>query len=360
MKELRKYLYELEPHRLREKLNLFWRINIHPPKESKIFLPPEKVSIITEKVDVKPTKKQPKQVVYDANTQQIFVSCMEGRCLQVFILKKNKILLAKEIPFSDQCVEVLAANSLLFVTTTNFDRSPRELRNKLWILDINSLKIISNIDTGGNWSKLIAINPQGTSLLVSNWYSHDISVIDISNPKTPMLKQVVKWGEAPRGIAFLPDGVSAMVTGFYSGNLGILKKLDNEQWSPIFTSDPFDQPSYHGNMRHVLITNNGKVAIISNLGRNLVHLWDIKKRQFLNSISVGKSPNSMDILENELIAVSCRDSASVYIVKTQTQQVIGRSVTTGKEPTGLCAIPKGFLVTCFGKNTIELHHIISG
>ena len=354
-----KYLYELSPHRIKENLRLFWKIKVSPPKEREVFLPPEKVVIITNKIDTKQTREQPKQVVYDPKTQQAFVSCMEGRSLQVFHLENSGISFAQEVRFGDQCVEVLVANNFLFVTTTNFDRPPRELRNKLWILDTKSLVVISNVDTGGNWSKLIAIRPQGDELLVSNWHSHDISAIDVSNPRSPKVKQILKWGEAPRGIAFLPDGNSAIVTGFYSGNLGILEKQTNGEWRSTFTSEPFDQPNYHGNMRHVLVTNDGKTAIVSNLGRNLVHFWDIEKRKFLDSVSVGKSPNSIDLLENDLLAVSCRDSASVYILNAQTHQVIGRSPTTGKEPTGLCAIPNGFLVTCFGDNTIEMHRIIT-
>lgn len=359
MKELGRYLYELSPHRIRENLCLFWKIKVNPPKEREVFLPPEKVAFITNKVDTKQTAKQPKQVVYDPKTQQVFVSCMEGRSLQIFRLEKNDISLTQEVPFADQCVEVLVANDLLFVTTTNFDRPPRELRNKLWILDTNTLEVISSVDTGGNWSKLIAIRPQGDELLISNWHSHDITAIDVSNSKSPQVKQILKWGEAPRGIAFLPDGNSAIVTGFYSGNLGVLERQTNGEWRSIFTSEPFDQPNYHGNMRHVLITDRGKTAIISNLGRNLIHFWNIEKRKFFDSVSVGKSPNSIDLLENGLLAISCRDSASVYLLNAQTHQVIGRSPATGKEPTGLCAILNGFLVTCFGDNTVEMHRLLS-
>ncbi len=355
MKEFSKLIPELNPKRIGKNLARFWKIYVSPPAERSVFVQPETLNIVTKKVDTAPTKEQPKQTVYDKKTGRAFVSCMEGRSLQVFKLENRKIKLETEIEFDDQCVEVLCKNGLLFVTTTNFERSPRPLRNKLWIYDAKSLLPISSINTQGNWSKLIAARPQFDQLLVSNWHSHDISIIDMNDPKKPKVRQILKWGEAPRGIAFTPDGNEAIVTGFYSGNLGILKRDRNGNWAPTYSSPKFDFPNYPGNMRHVLITDNGQLAIVSNLGRNMVHFWDIGNKNFMNSISVGKSPNSMDFLNKQTVIVSCRDSASVYLIDIDKQKVIGRSEITGKEPTGLCTIDSGFLVTCFADNTIEWH-----
>lgn len=341
-----------------ENIQRFFRIYINPPKERGIILDPLNLTEEAFRESKIDTKAQPKQVVYNNETKEAFVSCMEGRTLQVFKIQDKKIKFETEISFEDQCVEVALHNDLLFVTTTNFNRPPSEPRNRLWLLDQRSKKIISSVDTGGNWSKLIAVRPQGNELLISNWHSHDISVIDITDPENPNLKQILKWGEVPRGIAFLPNGNSAIVTGFYSGNIGVLIK-NNEGWESSFTSKPFDAPNYSGNMRHVLITSDAKTAIISNLGRNLLHFWNIENRTFEKSILVGKSPNSIDFISSDKVAVSCRDSSYVYLVDTNFRKVVGRSQKTGAEPTGLCKVGSGFLVTNFKENSMELYSIKS-
>lgn len=354
MKELKRLL----PKITAENIHRFFRIHVNPPKEKGIFLEPSKLPEITTLEDRIDTKAQPKQVVYNETTKKVFVSCMEGRTLQIFKIENKKIALENEISFEDQCVEVALLKNIAFVTTTNFDRPPNTLRNKLWMINQESKEIISSIDTGGNWSKLIAIRPQEDEILISNWHSHDISIVNITEPRNPKLKQILKWGEAPRGIAFLPDGKSVIVTSFYSGNLGILSKDSEGIWKSSYTGPPFDKPNYSGNMRHVLISKDNQTAVISNLGRNLLHFWNIENRTFENNIPVGKSPNSIDFIDStDLIAVSCRDSSYVYLVDSKLRKVVGRSSMTGAEPTGLCGLNSRFLVTCFKDNTLELHSI---
>lgn len=354
MKELKRLL----PKITAENIHRFFRIHVNPPKEKGVFLEPSKLPEITTLEDRIDTKAQPKQVVYNQTTKKAFVSSMEGRTLQIFKIENKKIALENEISFEDQCVEVALLKNIAFVTTTNFDRPPNTLRNKLWMINQESKEIISSIDTGGNWSKLIAIRPQEDEILISNWHSHDISIVNITEPRNPKLKQILKWGEAPRGIAFLPDGNQAIVTGFYSGNLGVLSRGKNG-WTVDHTTKPFDGSNYSGNMRHVLITSDAKTAIISNLGRNLLHFWNIENRTFEKSISVGKSPNSIDFISSDKVAVSCRDSSYVYLVDTNFRKVVGRSQKTGAEPTGLCKAGSGFLVTNFKENLMELYSIKS-
>lgn len=353
MLEIQRLIPELHPATLRKNAIRFWKIYIHPPEERRVFVRPEKTKKIGERLAEVPTLREPKQVVFDYDTNFAYVSCMKGKCLQVFQIEGNRIKLHKNIRFEDQCVEVATKNGLVFATTTNFERPPRITRNKLYIFDAKSQEKVSEVDTGGNWSKLIAIRPQGDEVLVSNWHSHDISIIDITNVKKPKVKQILKWGEAPRGIDFLPLGNKAIVTGFYSGNLGFLSRSEDSKWKVEYTSPPFDTPNYSGNMRHVIALNSQE-AVVSNLGRNLVHFWSIEKKTFYKSISVGKSPNSMCLVDGILLAVSCRDSSAVYFIDFESKRLIGRSPTTGKEPTGLCGVKSGFLLTCFKSNTLSM------
>lgn len=357
MPELLRYWPELKPSRIKKNALRFWRIYVNPPRERNIYLSPEKLKQVSQKVDSINTEKQPKQVLFDAKTNQAFVTCLEGRTLQVFRINKSKLSLIDQVKFEDQCVEVIIAKGKVFITTTNFERPPHKSRNNLWILDLNTHEIISHVETGGEWSKEMATNSQNNEILISNWHSNNISVIDLTDPAKPKLKQLLKWGEAPRGIVYLPKGNGAIISGFYSGNLGIIGRNKDGVLENTFTSEPFDKSTYQGNFRHVLITADGDQAIISNLGRNLVHFWNINKRSFEASIAVGKSPNTLSFIGNDLLAVSCRDSNVVYLIDQKSKSVLGRSEYTGVEPTGLCEANNGFMVTCFKSNTLELHQI---
>ncbi|KKQ95624.1 MAG: hypothetical protein UV74_C0013G0272 [Candidatus Woesebacteria bacterium GW2011_GWB1_43_14] len=358
MKEVGRYVPEiLDFKNLPKHIKRYWRTTISPPPESKIFLPPERVVETGEKLDGIETRPQPKQVVYDPSKRNAYVSCMSGRSLQKFSHDNRKLHFADEVNFEDQCVEVAIDGGLLYATTTNFERPPRKTRNQLWIINAENLSILSSLNTGGNWSKLIAVNPIHNEIMISNWHSHNISVIDTSDSFAPKLKQTLEWGEAPRGIAFAPDGNSAIVTGFYSGNLGVFKKYSDE-WFNITTTEPFEKPRYSGNMRHIIIDERGEYAYVSNLGRNLLLQYSTDTLKNTKKIAVGKSPNSIDFLGNNEIIVSCRGSSCVYLVDIDKEKVQGRSQYTGKEPTGLCRVSNSsFLVTCFGDNTLEFHQI---
>ncbi|HSX49259.1 MAG TPA: hypothetical protein VLE44_03295 [Candidatus Saccharimonadales bacterium] len=349
-----KYIPELAPSRVKKNLTRWWRINVNPPKESKIFVKPEEVKEVGVLLDSIKTKEQPKQVLYDHHSKMAYVSCMKGKSVQVFSVKDGNLELSTEKDFADQCVELAMDTDYLYVTTTNFVKSPLETKNKFYILSKDNLEVVSSVDTGGNWSKVMALNPDGTEVLISNWQTQNISVMDISDPKHPKLKQLLTWGKAPRGIEFTDDGKTAIVTGYYSGNLGVLEKDNEGVWNETFTSEPFDYPNYHGNMRHVLI--DGDMAIVSNMGRSMVHFWSIGERKFVDSVSVGKYPNTICFLSKNIIAISCRESRSVYLLDRVSHKILGRSVLTSEEPTGLSRVDNNrLLVTGFKKGVLELH-----
>lgn len=62
MKEVWKYIPELAPSRVKKNLTRWWRINVNPPKESKIFVKPEEVKEVGVLLDSIKTKEQPKQL----------------------------------------------------------------------------------------------------------------------------------------------------------------------------------------------------------------------------------------------------------------------------------------------------------
>lgn len=348
--------------RLKKLITRGWRIYVWPPRESRVALNVDDLPILARRMASHQTASQPKQVAIASQKKLAFVSCMKGKKLQIFDYSSG-LSLVDEIEFPDQCVEVTVCGDLCFVTSTNFARDADAVRgvhkrNFLTIISIDSGKILSTIDTGGNWSKVVKIHPNRKLALVSNWHTHDVSVIDIQDPSSPQLKQRLTCGESPRGIAFTESGEGVLVTGFYSGNIIELRQSTEGRFHVEHVGQRFNTPHYSGNLRDILIDQeNEDLAWISNMGRNLVHQYSLREREFVASFLVGKSPNSLNFLEMDglKLLVSCRGANVVLILDTKTRTVKGRSEFTGKSPTGLAAIPRGFLLSGFASHTLELY-----
>lgn len=335
----------------------FWRIYIDPPRETEIYLDVSELPVLTERIALHKTRKEPKQVAIDPERELAFVSCMKGKAVQVFDYSEGKLKLVKEFKFSEQCVEVETIKNLCFVTTTNFARGPKQ-KSHLSTIDVASGQLLSTVDTGGEWSKVVKLHPNGRLAFVSNWHSHDVSVIDISDIRRPKVLQVVPCGESPRGIDFTTDG-RCLVTGFYSARVYTLEKRIG-RWEVAAESPNFDPEGYSGNMRDILVAPNGQHAWVSNLGRNLVHRFDIGCGEITDSILVGRHPNSIRFLDKRgkaLLVVSCREDDVVCFVDTEKLKVAGRSARTEHKPTGLAVAGEGLLITNFADNTLKYHRV---
>jgi DNA-binding beta-propeller fold protein YncE len=241
------------------------------------------------------------------------------------------------------------------LTTTNFRRGSSQ-KSHLWIFDPSKEEIVSSIDTKGEWSKVIKIDHSRGIAYVSNWHSHDLSIVDISNPRNLRMIQLLACDESPRGLALRHDGV-VVATSFYGRKIFSIKNVDGK-YCVAKESTVFDQGKYGGNMRDIIITADGNTAWVSNLGRNMLHKYDARTLELLNSILVPREPNSIRFLDKteKIILVSCRKDKVVCFVDTKEKRPIGVSQRTGKLPTGLVAVEAGFLVTSFS-GTIELHKV---
>lgn len=355
-----KYKSELFPpftRRSNELVKRFWRIYVRPPLETKQYVDLEAYDVTMIKIDSIRTGLQPKQVAVTQDKKYALVTCMEAKKIQVFSLSP-KLTLIDEMAFSEQCVEIVIKGNTCFVTTTDFERE-KTPQNHLWIIDIPNRKVLSSVPTGGNWSKVIAITPDNMQILISNWKSNTVSVIDISNLHSPKLSQILEIKKCPRGIGFTSDGKTALISLFHSGNIAELKNKRGK-WEIAFISKPFDEPRYAGNPRHVLISANDRYAYLSNQGRNLINVWNIANRVWEKAYLVGKGPKTIafvDTNEKQLL-VTCSGSDRVCLVDTQSGSIVGVSQKTGALTTGLCPLSKtDFLVTGFEDATLERFRI---
>ena len=81
-------------------------------------------------------------------------------------------------------------------------------RGFVYVINTKSLRKIDAIQVG-EVPKYLAVTPDGRYMLVGNWCSWDISVVDIKRNKEI---RRIDAGVAPRGMAFSPNGKTAYVT----------------------------------------------------------------------------------------------------------------------------------------------------
>ncbi|KHD86996.1 MAG: hypothetical protein OM95_16900 [Bdellovibrio sp. ArHS] len=171
----------------------------------------------------------------------------------------------------------------------------------LSVVDTKSQNIIKYIPTKGEGSKIIAARPLLSDkpheqiLYVANYFSDDVSVIDVSNLKNdgnldgsshfirkirlqtsftnPSIK---KYLIAPRGITFTPDGKYALILATETGSLIIVDAVNHKQIAEL---SPIEESTAGRavNLRHVVVTKNGRLAYFSHMRGNAVSRIDMDK-----------------------------------------------------------------------------------
>lgn len=114
-------------------------------------------------------------------------------------------------------------------------------------------------------------------------------------------------------------------------------------------------------MRDIIIPNKGDVAWVSNLGRNMLHTFEVSSMGFKESFLVGKHPNALRFLDKkeDVLLVSCRKQEIICFFNTEKKEVMGISERIIGSPTVLCVIENGkaFLTTRFDEGVLEYHSI---
>lgn len=172
----------------------------------------------------------------------------------------------------------------------------------LTVVDTESQKIVKYIPTNGLGSKIIAARPFAKEekerkqiLYVANYFSDNISVIDVTNLRDDGNLDGTKhfigkislhtrfqnpksraYFIAPRGIAFTPDGKYALILATETGSLIIVDAINHKQIAEIAPIDP-KTTGRALNLRHVVISKDGQTAYFSHMRGNAVSRIDLSK-----------------------------------------------------------------------------------
>ncbi len=175
--------------------------------------------------------------------------------------------------------------------------------------------------------KYVAVTPDGKQLLVTNWCSYTLDVIDLAGWK--VLKEI-PIGAYPRGIAVSPDSKTAYVAVMGSTHIAVVK---------LKTFAIAGTVTVGVSPRHVVISPDGHYVYATlNAGGGIVKV-DTRNLQVVARAATGVQPRSMAI---------SHDGRSLYVVNYKSNTVskvrasdllVLQTIPTGVNPIGISADP---------------------
>ncbi|WP_240613190.1 YncE family protein [Brachybacterium endophyticum] len=200
-------------------------------------------------------------------------------------------------------------------------------RSALLRLDTATMSWDQAIEVG-RVPKYVAISPDQSSALVSNWCDKTVSVVDLA--KGEVTKEI-DVDSAPRGIVILPDDNTAYVTAMYADELF---RIDVDKGTSELVRDTGRKP------RHLVLSPDGTRMYLTEAGSDRLLEMDARTGEVLRQVDTGREPRSMDISPDgtALYVVNYyEDSVSKFDVETLSEvqrEKVGRNpVGVAYEPT---------------------------
>jgi len=190
-------------------------------------------------------------------------------------------------------------------------------------IDTTSFQIEKVIATG-SVPKFMAITPDGSRLLVSNWCGFDVSVIDLATD-TGITR--IDVGRHPRGIAITKDSRYAYVT--IMGEDKILKLDLNGNYVLSSVGDAGRTP------RHLQLSPDDRFLYVSNNHENLIRKIDLNTNNEIGTAATGVEPRTMAISDDgESLYVVNYEDGTISKVRTSDMKIL-QTEHSGYHPVGV-------------------------
>ena len=212
----------------------------------------------------------------------------------------------------------------------------------LYKIDTDSLEIKDVVRVGAV-PKYVAATHDGSKVLVTNWCSMDLDVVDTA--KGEVVTTIPIDGKHPRGIAITPDDKVAFVAVMGSDKT---VRVDLESGKVSDFAATGDGP------RHLLVSPDGSKLYISNNGAGTVSEVDATTGKTLREVQVGSEPRSMAISpDGGAIYVGNYGSSTVSKIRTKHFEVV-QTEKTDALPIGITYEPtkKRVWVASYGGSII--------
>jgi YVTN family beta-propeller protein len=171
--------------------------------------------------------------------------------------------------------------------------------------------------------KYLAVSPDNKYIVVSNFCSTDVSIIDVATNKEVKRIDV---GLHPRGIAITSDSAIAYVTVMGGGIIVAINLQD-------FTTRTITTAGY--TPRHVVLSPDNSVLYITNNKAGQVRAINPLTDTLIKSVATGTEPRTMVMSDDGLsLYVVNYQSDTMVKVRTSDMQVI-QTLKTGHHPVGI-------------------------
>ncbi len=201
-------------------------------------------------------------------------------------------------------------------------RAAGDTDSYVYRIDTSNLTIDQAVQVG-LVPKFVAVSPDGKYLLVANWCSYDLSVVDIASAREVAR---LPMGAYPRGLAITPDSSTAYVA--IMGGSSVVKV----DLATLTRTGSF----YVGaNPRHLVLDPSGRYLYVSLNGSGTAAKVDLTSDRVVGSVHTGSDERSM--------AISA-DGLSLYVVNYLSNTVtklraadmaVMQTVPTGVHPIGV-------------------------
>ncbi|MCB9639625.1 MAG: YncE family protein [Myxococcales bacterium] len=201
--------------------------------------------------------------------------------------------------------------------------------NPSFVYRINTKTLeIDGIALVGAVPKYLAVTPDQKRLLVTNWCSYDLSIVDTA--KVREIKRV-KLGAHPRGIAITPDGKKAYVAIMGSSHLAVVDlQTYHVTWLKRLGRGP----------RHLEMDPKGRYLYITFNGAQRVGKLDLTTHKLVALVRTGVAPRSMILAPNgkDLFVVNYISQTMSHL-RTTDMKVLAK-IRTEPRPIGITYDPK--------------------
>jgi YVTN family beta-propeller protein len=209
----------------------------------------------------------------------------------------------------------------------------------LYRIDTNSLRITHAIQVG-SVPKFVAVTPDDRLVLVTNWCSYDLSVVDARANRE--IKRV-KLGRFPRGIAVDRDSSLAYIAILGGQDIAVVDlKTYRVEWIRGVGASP----------RHLCMDPENRFLYATLNGEGRVAKINLAKRKVAKKIETGKMPRSMTISDDgKFLYVVNNGSDTMSKVDAESMRVL-ETVKTKHHPIGITydAQTRRVWVACYTGN----------
>lgn len=181
----------------------------------------------------------------------------------------------------------------------------------------------------GKLPKFLAVTPDERLLLVANWCSYDVSVVDLAAGREV---RRIELGPYPRGIAITPDGRTAWVAVMGTDDLA---RIDLRAWRVRWTRDVGWNP------RHLVIDAAGRYLYVTLDWKDEVAKIDLETRRVVRRVHTGAEPRSMAIApDGRSLYVGNYEDDTLVKLRARDLRILQRLSVPG-DPIGVTYEPVG-------------------